>query len=134
MGISKWLNAVSKCQCEIVRNSTGVFLRDKSSNGNKVSKDNMWPLKHNSEIYFAGSNNKVFVFMSLEATSESYPSKLTTKYTVSKVLEKGACEEFMFGFRVPDLYRVTSKIICNIVTTFNGGDSTSNVLKKVQIL
>ena len=33
MGGSKWLNAVSKCQCEIVRNSTEVFLRDKSSNG-----------------------------------------------------------------------------------------------------
>ena len=45
MGGSKW-------QCQIVMISTGVFLRDKSSNriwvnGNKVDKDNMWPLKHN---------------------------------------------------------------------------------------
>ena len=32
-GGSKWLNAVSKCQCKIVINSTGVFLREKSSNG-----------------------------------------------------------------------------------------------------
>ena len=31
-GGSKWLNAVSKCQCEIVMNSTWVFLREKSSN------------------------------------------------------------------------------------------------------
>ena len=47
MGNRKWLNAVSKCQCEIVRKSTEVFLRDKNSNGiwansNKVGKDNMW--------------------------------------------------------------------------------------------
>ena len=52
------------CQCEIVKNSTGVFLRDKSSNGtwvngNKVGKDKVWPLEHNSEICFAGSNKKV---------------------------------------------------------------------------
>ena len=76
MGGSKWLNAVSKCQCEIVRNS--VFLRDKSSNGiwvkgNKVGRDNMWPLKQNSKICFAGWNKKVFVFMSIEATPESFP-------------------------------------------------------------
>ena len=48
----------------------------------------MWPLEHNSAICFAGSNRKVFAFMSMETTSD----------------------------------------------TFNGGDSTSNVLKKVQIL
>ena len=86
MGGSKWLNAVSKCQCEIVKNSSGVFLRDKSSNGtwvngNKVGKDKMWPLEHNAEICFAGSNKKVFLFMSMEATSDCFPPELTTMYT-----------------------------------------------------
>ena len=33
IGSSKWPNAVTKCQCKIVRNSTGVFFRDKSSSG-----------------------------------------------------------------------------------------------------
>ena len=56
-----------------------------------MGKDNMWPLKHNSKIWFAGSNNKVFVFMLMEATSDSFPPKFSTKYTVSKVLGKGAC-------------------------------------------
>jgi hypothetical protein len=42
-----------------------VFLRDMSSNGtwvngNKVGKDRMWPLEHNSEICFTGSGKKVF--------------------------------------------------------------------------
>ena len=86
MGGSKWLNAVSKCQCKIVKSSSGVFLRDKSSNGtwvngNKVGKDKMWPLEHNAEICFAGSNKKVFLFMSMEATSDCFPPELTTMYT-----------------------------------------------------
>ena len=60
-GGSKWLNAMSKCQYDIVMNSTGVFLRNKSSNGiwvnsNKVSKDNIWPLERYSEIFLLGSN------------------------------------------------------------------------------
>ena len=50
----------------------------------------MWPLDHNSEICFLGSNKKVFVFMSMEAISDSFPPELTTKYTVSKMLGKGA--------------------------------------------
>ena len=56
MGGCKGLNAVvSKCQCEIVKNCTRFFLRDKSSNsiwvnGNKVGKDNMWPLEHNLDM------------------------------------------------------------------------------------
>ena len=38
-----------QCQCKIIKNSTGVFFRDKSSNGTrvngiKVGKDKMWPL------------------------------------------------------------------------------------------
>ena len=87
MGGSKWLNSVSKCQCQVVRNSTGVFLREKSSNkfwvnSNKVGKDNIWPLKHNSEICFLGWNKK--------ATSGSFPPEMTTKNTVSKVLGKEA--------------------------------------------
>ena len=32
-GGSKWQYALSKCQCKIVMNSTGVFLREKSFNG-----------------------------------------------------------------------------------------------------
>ena len=58
-------------------------------NGNKVGKDNMWPNEHNAEIFFAGSNKKVFVFISIKATSDSFPPDLITKYTVSKVLGKG---------------------------------------------
>ena len=119
--MSPWKRTM--CQCEIVKNSTGVFLRDKSSNGtwvngNKVGKDKVWPLEHNSEICFAGSNKKVFVFMSMEATSDSFPPELTTKYTVSKVLGKGACGEVRLGFRVPDLHRSCDPFLTNHKTQF----------------
>ena len=65
---SKWLSAVSECQCKIVMNITGVFFRENSSKGfwvnnNKVVKDNMWPLEHYSDIFFLGWNKQVFVFM-----------------------------------------------------------------------
>ena len=74
--------------------------------------------------------------MSIESTSDSFPSELTTNYTSSKVLGKEACGEVRLNFRVPDLHRVAIKVICKrtIVTTFTGGDSSSNVLNKVWIL
>ena len=121
--------------------STGVIFRDKSSNGiwvnsHKVGKVNMWSLEHNSEICFAGSDKKVFVFMSREATADSFSTELTTKCTVNKGLGKGACGEVRLGFRVSELNRVVINVICKrkIITTFYCGDSSTKVLSKVQIL
>ena len=37
-GYTKWLTAVSKCQCEIIRNTQGVYLKDRSSNMTKPLK------------------------------------------------------------------------------------------------
>ena len=37
MGSSRWLTAVSKCQCEIIKNDKGVFLKDRSSNGENLT-------------------------------------------------------------------------------------------------
>ena len=61
-GSSKWLNAVSKCQCKISMKK--------------------WGSKY-------GMNEKLFIFMSMKATSDSFLPKLTTKWTVNKVLGKG---------------------------------------------
>jgi len=141
MGSEKWWTAISKCQCEIIKDKGGVFLRDKSSNGTwvngyKVGKDKMYPLEHNAEISFAGANKKVYVFMSSEPSSDVFPSELTSKYTVSKVLGKGACGEVRLGFRIPDLHRVAIKIVCKktTTTTFNGGVNSTSVLNEVRIL
>jgi serine/threonine-protein kinase Chk2 len=72
----------------------------------------MWPLEHNAVICFAGANKKVFVFMATEEQTDIFPATLTNKYTVSKVLGRGATGEVRLGFRIPDLHRVAIKIIC----------------------
>ena len=70
--------AVSKCQCEIIREKNGVFLSDKSSNGtwvngNKVGKGKMWPLEHNSEICFP------IIFLHMIFLKSDPLSEVTTK-------------------------------------------------------
>ena len=47
--------------------------------------------------------------MVMEAISYSFAYELTTNYTVSKVLENGACREVTLGLRVPDGETVTFK-------------------------
>ena len=53
------------------------------------------------------------------------------KYTVSKVLGRGACGEVRLGFRVPDLHRVAIKVICKRTT---GTTGASSILNQVRIL
>ena len=47
MGSSRWLTAVSKCQCEIIKNDKGVFLKDRSSNGENLNMKNIWKINLN---------------------------------------------------------------------------------------
>jgi len=139
MGTHRWLTAVSKCQCEILKTPQGVFLKDRSSNGTwvngrKVGKDLMMPLDHNSEICFAGANKKVFIFISNDGQTDIFPSSLTNKYTVSKVLGKGATGEVRLGFRIPDLHRVAIKIICKKTNISISSKEATQVLNEVRIL
>ena len=50
---------------------------------------------------------------------------------VTKVLQKAAGRDIRLGFRVPYCTGVPSR---SSATTFNGGDSSSNMLNKVWIL
>ena len=141
MGETKWLTAVSKIQCEIFRDEKGVFIKDRSSNGtwvngHKVGKDAVWPLEHNSELCFAGAKKKVFVFMSTSEQTEKFPSELTQKFTVSKVLGRGACGEVRLGFRIPDLRRVAIKIINkkNCSTISSRTSNQEAIMNEVRIL
>ena len=98
-----------------------------------MGKDKMWPLNHNAEICFAGYNKKVFVFMSMDGQTEIFPNQLTSKYTVSKVLGRGACGEVRLGFRIPDLHRVAIKVICKR-TTNTYSKSNPAIMNEVRIL
>jgi len=141
MGDKKWVTAVSKIQCEIFRDKKGVFVKDLSSNGtwvngHKIGKGLQFPLEHNAEICFAGQFKKVFVFMSNEGQTETFPSELTSSYTVSKMLGRGACGEVRLGFRIPDLKRVAIKIInkrtCSTISSMS--NSNEEVMNEVRIL
>jgi len=138
MGGSKWHTAVSKVQCEFMREKNGdIFIKDHSSNGtwvngHKIGKGHRRPLEHNAEICFAGPTKKVFVFMSSDAGMvEPYPAELTSKYTVSKLLGKGATGEVKLAFRIPDLHRVAIKIINKRTTKIL---RTPSALNEVNIL
>ena len=102
MGDKYWLLAVSKIQCEILRDKNGVFIKDLSSNGtwvngHKIGKGLQFPLEHNAEICFAKQNKKVFVFMSNDGQTESFPSELTSSYTVREEFKKiKNCDYFHF--------------------------------------
>jgi len=130
--------AISKTQCEVFRNSDGVFLKDYSSNGTwlngeKIGKNMVRPLDHDSEICFAGANKKVFVFRSMDAQKEVFPEELTKNYLVSKELGKGACGIVRLGFRTKDLHRVAIKII-NKKQTKTAHTSSAAIMNEVNIL
>ena len=87
------------------------FLLGTWVNGHKVGKNSMWPLENNAEIAFVGAHKKVFIFISNEETEETLPEELTSNYTVSRVLGRGASAEVRLAFRIPDLHRVAVKIM-----------------------
>jgi len=116
MGDKRLFDAVSHTQCEITRSKHGVFLTDFSTNGtwvngHKVGKNVTRPLLNNNDICFTTSTKKVFVFISNEEVSETFPEELTSKYTMSNVLGTGASGEVRLAFRIPDMRRVAVKVI-----------------------
>ena len=117
MGSEQWRTSVSNTQCEIWRDTDGVWLKDCSLygtwvNGRKVGRGHTAPLSHNAEICFVAPNKKVFVFMSSEpGESEVLPGELTSRYAVSRVLGRGTAGEVRLAFRLPDLQPVAIKII-----------------------
>ena len=64
--------------------------------------------------------------MSNEGQTETSPSELTSSYTVSKMLGRGACGEVRLGFRIPDLKRVAIKIInkrtCSTISSMSNSN------------
>ena len=92
----------------------------------------MRPLEHDSELCFSADNKKVFVFRSMSALRDQFPTQLTDKYTVSKVLGRGAYGEVRLGFRIPDLHRVAIKVICKKKTSTVSNAQT--IMNEVRIL
>ena len=94
----------------------------------KMGKDKMWPLKHNSEICFAGLKKKLFVFMSMEANSDSLPPELNNKYKY----KRASCE-----FRVTNPYIINREDVINlpnflviVLELTEGGELFTNISEK----
>ncbi|ELT98753.1 hypothetical protein CAPTEDRAFT_224883 [Capitella teleta] len=137
--------AYSKIHFKLTKEKTSsgihVFLTDTSSNGTfvngeKVGKGCKQFLSNNDEIALALKRNKAFVFMDSNATDNGdLPPELTEKYTMSKVLGRGACGEVRLAFLKGQCKKFAIKIIKKNKFSPNQTDQQSNqVMNEVNIL
>lgn len=117
---SKHFQAYSKVHFRIYREETStgthVFLEDKSTNGTfinseKVGKGNKQVLSNNDEIALSYKYNKVYLYNDLQNTDYNLPKEVTEKYTLTKLLGKGACGEVKLGFSKGSCNKFAVKII-----------------------
>ncbi|XP_076042811.1 serine/threonine-protein kinase Chk2-like [Oratosquilla oratoria] len=115
----KLLLAISKTHFIICRemmpSGPVVYVTDTSSNGTfingeRVGKGKKQVLQSNDEISLALPHKKVYVFHDLTKT-ENYPSLVTGKYTITKVLGKGAFGEVRLAFTKGSCERYAVKIM-----------------------
>jgi len=139
--------AYSKIHFKLVRqnSSTGdhVFLEDTSSNGTfvngeKVGKGKKQVLNNNDEIALALKTNKAFVFMDLNTKEDSnLPQELTEKYTLTRLLGRGACGEVKLAFSKGSCEKFACKIISKKKFSVGGKNHvnmSSQVMGEVKIL
>jgi serine/threonine-protein kinase Chk2 len=121
-----------------------VLLYDESINGtfvngNKVGRGCKQVLMSNDEISLAVAKNKVFVYVSIESQNDSWiPRELSDKYTIAKVLGRGACGEVRLAFTKGSCKKVAVKVIQKKRFTVSGGlqdlSGSKEVMNEVQIL
>ncbi|XP_005112692.1 serine/threonine-protein kinase Chk2 [Aplysia californica] len=139
--------AYSKVHFKLVRKNTStgehVFLEDTSSNGTfingeKVGKGKKQVLNNNDEIALALKKNKAYVFMDLNANEDSsLPPELTEKYTLTRVLGRGACGEVRLAFSKGSCDKFACKIISKKKFSVGGKTAVnmaSQVMGEVKIL
>ncbi|CAG5133375.1 unnamed protein product [Candidula unifasciata] len=139
--------AYSKVHFKLIRNKTTTgthtFLEDLSSNGtfvngDKVGKGKRHVLNNNDEISLAVKQNKAYVFMDLNASEDSHlPKELVEKYTLTRVLGRGACGEVRLAFAKGSCEKFACKIISKKKFSVGGKtpvNLTSQVMGEVNIL
>ncbi|XP_059173468.1 serine/threonine-protein kinase Chk2-like [Physella acuta] len=115
---------------------THIVLEDTSSNGtfingDKVGKGKKQVLNNNDEIALAMKKNKAYVFMDLNANEDAnLPLELTEKYTLTRVLGRGACGEVRLAFVKGSCEKLACKIISKKKFSM-GGKSQVNLAAQV---
>ena len=140
MSSHKWLTAFKKVQCEVLKLPTRVFLKSYTSNGTWVNGHKVRIIKTLSvkKFYFSSRHIRLgkatcgrwsitrrFASRGLQKSVRLYkhnrageiPTKLTSKYIISKDLGKVACGKVRLTLRIPYLCRVAIKIINKNITT-----------------
>ncbi|XP_014667186.1 PREDICTED: serine/threonine-protein kinase Chk2-like isoform X2 [Priapulus caudatus] len=139
--------AYSKLHFKILREQEGsviyTFIEDKSSNGTfvngeKIGKNRKQVLNNNDEISLSVKNHKAFVYMdNADKENVKFPEELRQKYTMSRILGRGACGEVRLAFSKGVCERVAIKVVEK--NKFSLGSSnkmnlTSQVMSEVKIL
>jgi len=128
-----------------VNETTGqiVFLHDLSSNGTYINsalvgKGKKHVLNNNDEISLAIPKNKAFVYMDPNSNEENdLPQALREKYTLTKLLGRGACGEVKLAFEKGTCKKYAVKIISKKTFTLGGKntiDTAHNVSREVDIM
>lgn len=139
--------AYSKVHFKLSRETTNggshTRLEDLSSNGTfingvKVGKSNLQVMKNNDEIALATKKDKAFVYMDVDSQDDTqFPEELRNRYTVSRVLGRGACGEVRLAFEKKTCRKFAIKVISK--RTFSMGSKaqekvSSQVMNEVNVL
>ncbi|XP_028396763.1 serine/threonine-protein kinase Chk2-like isoform X2 [Dendronephthya gigantea] len=110
-GNSSFFQRLSKKHFQLLKETSEngehiVYIKDWSMNGTFVNggligKGNQQVIQNNSEISLAALENKAYLFLDLEATKieqEMFPQEMREKFTISKVLGRGAFGDVRLAF------------------------------------
>lgn len=134
----------SKIHFSLIREKTSTgtftFLEDLSSNGTfingiKVGKNNKQVLTNNDEICLIIKKNKVFIYIDENAEeNHQYPNEVINKYTICKLLGRGACGEVRLAFAKGTCNRFAIKIISKKKFSNTNHILNKNVMNEVNVL
>ncbi|TPP66687.1 Mitogen-activated protein kinase [Fasciola gigantica] len=101
---------------ESTNQGTIPFIQDLSSNGTfvngaKIGRGKKCPLNNNDEISLSVKHFKCFIFSDSNSVKDQYPIEVTEKYTVSKLLGRGACGEVRLVFERHSCRKYAMKIV-----------------------
>ncbi|KAK3727806.1 hypothetical protein QZH41_008227, partial [Actinostola sp. cb2023] len=102
-----------------LQNSLKYFILFFSSNGTfinqeKIGRDKSQVLNNNDEISLSVTKNKAYIYQELGKTSEeqkNLPDDFKAKYTISKIIGRGACGEVHLCFAKGTCQRFAVKVI-----------------------
>ncbi|CAL8071445.1 unnamed protein product [Calicophoron daubneyi] len=118
-----------------------VFVEDLSSNGTfingtKIGRGKRHPLSNNDEISLSLKHYKCYIFSDSNSISDLYPHDVTEKYTVSRLIGRGACGEVRLVFGKQSCEKYAMKIVQkkNFTLSKPGNAFVNRIRSEVDIL